>query len=287
MSASGSGRFSVIPARAVDDKKLGKAALLVLVALGTYSDRDGWCWPSQTTIANRLGVSRPAVANQIKKLKQLGYIQIEPRFDSDGRQVSSKYRVLYDGEANNNEGGVIKLGDTPVMPEVTPPVTPEVTGGVIKLGDTNDPINDPINDPLGASSKPPFDVAAYKERIRQAVITFQRNGKKHDLSKFPEDARSVIEKFISLWPVDPPRKSKGSNSEFAYWIKGAREINNACGEFGIDLMYLYADTYNQRRNENGGRAPHTVSGPSSLVKVLRGFAAELRTEVNEEKVIVI
>ena len=54
-----SGRFSIIPARAIDDPRLGKAALLVLCALGTYSDRDGWnaSRPNRPSEANRLRLS--------------------------------------------------------------------------------------------------------------------------------------------------------------------------------------------------------------------------------------
>ena len=48
-----SGRFSIIPARAIDDPRLGKAALLVLCALGTYSDRDGWSFPTVATLCKR------------------------------------------------------------------------------------------------------------------------------------------------------------------------------------------------------------------------------------------
>ena len=42
-----SGRFAIVPARAIEDHRLGAAALRVLAALSTYSDKDGWCWPAQ------------------------------------------------------------------------------------------------------------------------------------------------------------------------------------------------------------------------------------------------
>ena len=70
-----SGRFSIIPARAIDDPRLGKAALLVLCTLGTYSDRDGWSWPSISTMASRLRVTRRHISNGLRQLGQLGYIE--------------------------------------------------------------------------------------------------------------------------------------------------------------------------------------------------------------------
>ena len=91
-----SGRFSIIPARAIDDPRLGKAALLVLCALGTYSDRDGWSWPSISTLANRVRVSRRHISNGLRQLEQLNYIEIKPQYDKAGKQQTSRYRVLHD-----------------------------------------------------------------------------------------------------------------------------------------------------------------------------------------------
>ena len=58
---SRSGRFAIIPARAIDDSRLGSAALRVLCAFGTYGDRDGRCFPRLETVAQRLGVTKQAV----------------------------------------------------------------------------------------------------------------------------------------------------------------------------------------------------------------------------------
>lgn len=95
-----SGRWIILPARALDDSELRNhpAAYMVLCALSTYaSTRDGWCFPSQRTISDRLGVSRQAVQQHIKKLKDLGYLEIHPQF-KNGQQVSSKYRIICDGD---------------------------------------------------------------------------------------------------------------------------------------------------------------------------------------------
>ena len=93
-----SGRFSIIPARAIDDPRLGKAALLVLCALGTYSNRDGWCWPSTKTLCQRLRLTRRPVTENIRQLQELEYIEIQARFNEKGQQLSNKYRVLHDAD---------------------------------------------------------------------------------------------------------------------------------------------------------------------------------------------
>ena len=67
--------YSIIPIEAVRDHRLhGTAAFSVLALLCTYTDQLGVTWVSQGRIAQELGVSRPAVARQIKKLKEYGYI---------------------------------------------------------------------------------------------------------------------------------------------------------------------------------------------------------------------
>ncbi len=89
-------RLSTIPARAVGDPNLQNAALRVLNALGMYTNNDGWCFPSQTTLASILRISQQAVGKQIKILAQLKYIQIFYRLNDQGRRINCVYRILHD-----------------------------------------------------------------------------------------------------------------------------------------------------------------------------------------------
>jgi DNA-binding MarR family transcriptional regulator len=91
-----SGRFAITPARAVEDERLGDAAYRLLACLGTYADKDGWCWPSMPTLADRLGITRQAVQRSIRQLAEIGYIEVEPRHRSDGSQDRNRYRLLFD-----------------------------------------------------------------------------------------------------------------------------------------------------------------------------------------------
>lgn len=84
------GHLSVIPSRALDDPKVGNAALRCLLVLGTYTDRNGWCRVKQSTIGERLKVDRRAVSKQLQTLIALGYVEDH----RTGR--SSRYRVLLD-----------------------------------------------------------------------------------------------------------------------------------------------------------------------------------------------
>lgn len=89
-------RFAVLPAVAIDDKRISHAAFRVLAKLASYSDRDGWAWPRQSEIAEALGMSRTTAVDHIGQLEQLGYIEVERRFYEHGGQRSSRYRLVYD-----------------------------------------------------------------------------------------------------------------------------------------------------------------------------------------------
>ena len=68
--------FAVIPIEACRDQRLhGTSAFSVLALICSYCDYLGVTWVSQQRIADEMGVSRPAVARQIKKLKDYGYIK--------------------------------------------------------------------------------------------------------------------------------------------------------------------------------------------------------------------
>lgn len=110
-----SGRFSIIPAVALEDPRMTPALLKLLGVLGTYGNKYGYCWPKRETLARRLGgISKPAVSQGIRKLKELGYIEVTSRYRSDGAQKENCYRILFDV--------------TPEMPsELTPGLALEVT----------------------------------------------------------------------------------------------------------------------------------------------------------------
>jgi len=93
-----SGRWAILPALAVEDKETGDAAFRVLACLSTYSDKEGWCWPSTETIAHRIGKSRSAVQLSLRLLQTRGLIEVHPTRRRDGGDSSNKYRIVCDIE---------------------------------------------------------------------------------------------------------------------------------------------------------------------------------------------
>ena len=86
-------RFSAIPSAAIEDMRLTGADLNVLAALGYHTCKDGWCWPSQDTIAAKARLSRQFVVESMKRLVRWGYVE---RYIENNNTRKIRYRVILD-----------------------------------------------------------------------------------------------------------------------------------------------------------------------------------------------
>lgn len=89
--------FSMVPSKAALDETLGHSAFRVLCILATYrNSKDGWCYPSLTTIGDHMGLSfdhgKHQVSKAIKELRDKGYIK---QVIGGGREAS-RYQVILD-----------------------------------------------------------------------------------------------------------------------------------------------------------------------------------------------
>lgn len=119
-----SGSFARVPARAVEDQRIGNAAFRVLACLGTYANKDGWCHPNTKTVCERLQLARPTVVGHIKFLDELGYIETHTTLRNDGGAGPNKYRLLFDElpvEITDEPVNKPDSGDTPLSGSPTPP----------------------------------------------------------------------------------------------------------------------------------------------------------------------
>jgi hypothetical protein len=74
-------------------EKLGAAALAVYVALERRANRAGICDPSYDTIAAALSLSRRHVIDQVKRLKEAGFVTVEQRRRSDQAHLSNVFHL--------------------------------------------------------------------------------------------------------------------------------------------------------------------------------------------------
>lgn len=110
------GRFSVVPSRAFFDRRLDGTDMLVLGLICSYADRDGWCFPSQSTMSKLLGISKRTVIRHVQKLVDNGYIVSRRRTRENGSSTSNLYRVLYDADTPPEFDSMPE--DMPEVPEV-------------------------------------------------------------------------------------------------------------------------------------------------------------------------
>jgi helix-turn-helix protein len=194
-----SGRFAITPARAVEDARLGDAASRVLACLGTYADKDGWCWPGTGTLASRLGVTRQAVQRSRRQLAELGYIEVLRQRRKDGGFGSNRYRLLFDRALF-----MVNTGAETMQHDVAYPMQHDVAG-------VQHDVASPCN--VGAFSPTPPYIA---ERPNKNV---------HGRSDDRRDTASQFEKFWQVYP------SRGGHSNPK---KPAREKFDAAVKRGAD-----------------------------------------------------
>jgi hypothetical protein len=114
----GGGRWGRAPAWWLQHPATNLDLIGVLCALCTYADKDGFCEPSQSTIARQLKRSRPWVNRVIADLTTLGFIEKEIRHRKHNNGMTScRYRLLH--EPRHSDAHVIEATE-PVTTEDTP-----------------------------------------------------------------------------------------------------------------------------------------------------------------------
>lgn len=145
-------RYAVTPSSAAFDTRLTATDHRVLAALGTYADAHGRCFPSQGTLARRLGVARCTVSRSIARLVECGHLRSGKRNGARGARLSNTYTIVMasdQGELPLNPAPDVPLpcsmGATPVpVTPVAPAQHPCSTGAT----QTN-PSNKPNTSPCG------------------------------------------------------------------------------------------------------------------------------------------
>ncbi len=79
MTARRSDSFVMIPTDAVFDKRLAHGAVRVLAALAAYTDKEGECWPSEATLAQKIGMTERHTRRSLRALEEAGHIKIKRR----------------------------------------------------------------------------------------------------------------------------------------------------------------------------------------------------------------
>lgn len=92
-------KYSIVPIRACNDRRIRPAAMRVLLAVCSYANRAGLAWPSHENVGKMLGVSRQAAGRQIRILRELGYFKVVKNHTYG--KTAQILRVLYDESISN------------------------------------------------------------------------------------------------------------------------------------------------------------------------------------------
>ena len=75
-------------------QNLSPTKKLILVVLANYADENGSCYPSHRHIASIVGLKdHKGIQKNIKAFEELGLIDIEARYKTEGGQTSNRYHL--------------------------------------------------------------------------------------------------------------------------------------------------------------------------------------------------
>ena len=133
--------YSVVPLRALHDKRLTRGDYINLIALCSYCSNNGFTFVAYSTIAQLRGCSIPNIARGMKKLERFGYFE-QVKKGYTGLRGSLK-RVIYDESISADDA--IAISNTPLpIPtneSITMAKTQRSKQGINKQADTDTRLN--------------------------------------------------------------------------------------------------------------------------------------------------
>jgi hypothetical protein len=104
--------YTVVPIRAVNDRRIRPAAMRALLAVCSFANRAGLCWPGHENVGKMLGVTRQAAGRQVKKLIEMGYLK-KVKNHTHGK-TAQILRVIYDDSISTTDHmDKVKFDDLP------------------------------------------------------------------------------------------------------------------------------------------------------------------------------
>ena len=67
-------KYSIVPARAVGDRRITFGAFRTLASMCLFTSVNGICYPNQVTLASVRGVTQPVIAKHLRQLRKYGYV---------------------------------------------------------------------------------------------------------------------------------------------------------------------------------------------------------------------
>lgn len=149
--------YSVIPARVRDDHLLRPNAKLLYGELSALAQAEGYCWASNSYLAEQLGVATKTVEGLLRQLRDRGHIQLEVERDPETNEVLRR-KIWICGPPGSSVPPPLKNEGRSPQNQGDPPLKIE--------GENNININNTSKDT--PQSPPEGGVPAKKQRRRRA-----------------------------------------------------------------------------------------------------------------------
>jgi DNA-binding Lrp family transcriptional regulator len=246
------------------------------------------CGASQDKIAKELGISRRSVIRHIAILVKDEYlVDLTPEikhapheYDDTGKACLKVQLVAGVTESHSRCDRESQLG---------------VTESHSKIQLTRDKLRDKDICEISVEPEPEGDDMnsdEYKKRIAAAMergAAKQAGRESYDLEKYPADVKELLAVFCETWNIRPPALCKDKSAPSSDWIRSARYLLDACGEFGVEAITAHRKWFDEEIVRRKGIIPYSVTRPGSLINPITGFVATLRSNTNpaDDKVEVV
>jgi hypothetical protein len=130
--------YSVVPLRAIHDKRLTRGDYVNLLALCSYCSNNGFTFVAHSTLAALRGTSRQNISRGIKRLENFGYIEQVRKGYTNIRGALK--RVVFDEALSIND--VVAISNTPIEQPTKEYITmaryqrPKQSGNQVTSADT-------------------------------------------------------------------------------------------------------------------------------------------------------
>lgn len=279
--------FTQIP-NVVFEKGLSPSEFLLYAYYKRVAGDTGECWQGVKTIEEATGLGKTTIYKDKDELVKKGLIRVTKPPSEPGKLLSDVVTIVDIWQENHLRSAQPKKGSSTVTKKWSRPRP--------KNGHQEDPCEeDPSTCDADASRENPVFSLQGEEKDKseepsmeepeplltagqlteQAVAPSPLNGAAPSpsaLKWFRPDVRPWVEYVCEEWHLAIPDAPSGK----ALWARGAHELVDACGEFGLDCLKAYRREYEEltaKRREQ----PFMVTCPKSLVKVCAGQAARMRS----------
>lgn len=225
-------RYSILPARAVFDPRLSLSEKVVLAALGSYTDGDGWCWPGQKELCDRLGIARSTVCAAIKRLSSpdIGYLEVRPRTAKGRGKVGNEYRVRTDlPDEKKPMSAQDDIGSKPMSS------APDNGAQVVEVAPMSGKPDNGADVRLAGQPMSTQPDIAYIEGTTPIERPQLNGGKKASPKTRKGDYTPEFNAFWATWPK-PIRQNSDKPTAFARW-------QAALKRWDVDTLMLAAKHY--------------------------------------------